>query len=582
MDISIKKIAVAYLLSISWSMPLLGMEHRHPAQAVSLYAHLNIEPNATAQEIQAAYKTLEDKQIESKSVDLERFFKVAEAYKILSDEEIRRLYDSNGYPAALFRLGQKERLPDQIARNVEAARELLQHHLTEVKAYDPVEFKAKIEEANNYYQANLFMGTSELWYVLRDTLAGNYYKLISYLIGIKYDSAQICEHINRGLCFASQNSTIRKELIKFKTRLSPEEDSKKSHVSQKSEPNIFKNYKVDPIILSEMHTNKNRIVALIKRTDYVSPKMFYETVCKCSDDVRKYDSIMHVFKNDPAFVRARYRCGDLTYRAAQQLFKMSEGDVWFCYGLHHTKVLFKKALEHIVFLGNTSKQRITKDDVEREMNILQPHLNYLYKEGSHLRAFFNNPVVDLDICKDVCDVMLDEIEKLDPETQHSALDSIMCLVERYVSENRYDYLLSIGYKVLTKLGKFATKGDDRFQKLKDYMLKIEPLQFFEARIDFLAKHEANMQSDVLADSIMQNYFSVSSLMPYSVHEMFGDILFAYLRLEREAQFDKMYALAKHCVAFDQWPRHIKEHRLLPTMQNFIARYEKLKAEGRIK
>ena len=65
MDISIKKIIFSCVLSIASGISLMAMEERQPlpTEEVSLYAYLRIKNDATAQEIKAAYKTLEHEEI---------------------------------------------------------------------------------------------------------------------------------------------------------------------------------------------------------------------------------------------------------------------------------------------------------------------------------------------------------------------------------------------------------------------------------------------------------------------------------------------------------------------------------------
>ena len=97
------------------------------------------------------------------------------------------------------------------------------------------------------------------------------------------------------------------------------------------------------------------------------------------------------------------------------------------------------------------------------------------------------------------------------------------------------------------------------------------------------KYEAkNVPTESLANTIMQNYFTAQYIVPQSISEMFDDIFLVYTRLEAEMKWDTMYDLATRCIAFDRWPQDILEHRLLTTMRTFIARYEQLKAQGRIK
>ncbi|CAJ1051127.1 dnaJ homolog subfamily B member 9-like [Xyrichtys novacula] len=64
------------------------------------YEILNVEPTATASQIKKAFRKLAVKYHpdKNKSADAERTFReIAEAYKVLSDKEKRRLYDNVGH-----------------------------------------------------------------------------------------------------------------------------------------------------------------------------------------------------------------------------------------------------------------------------------------------------------------------------------------------------------------------------------------------------------------------------------------------------------------------------------------------------
>ncbi|KAM7422410.1 hypothetical protein PAMA_010453 [Pampus argenteus] len=68
------------------------------------YETLNVEPTATDSQIKKAFRKLAIKYHpdKNKSVDAEKTFReIAEAYKVLSNKENRRLYDSLGHEAFL-------------------------------------------------------------------------------------------------------------------------------------------------------------------------------------------------------------------------------------------------------------------------------------------------------------------------------------------------------------------------------------------------------------------------------------------------------------------------------------------------
>ncbi|XP_071350222.1 dnaJ homolog subfamily B member 9-like [Trachinotus anak] len=89
---------VVLLLCLSEAVPAASETNRN------YYDTLSIEPTATDSQIKKAFRKLAVKHHPDKnrSADAEKTFReIAEAYKVLSDKEKRRLYDSVGHEAFL-------------------------------------------------------------------------------------------------------------------------------------------------------------------------------------------------------------------------------------------------------------------------------------------------------------------------------------------------------------------------------------------------------------------------------------------------------------------------------------------------
>uniref|UniRef100_UPI0037E7CAED dnaJ homolog subfamily B member 9 n=1 Tax=Semicossyphus pulcher TaxID=241346 RepID=UPI0037E7CAED len=90
---------VVLQLCLSLVLPAAGSETSR-----TYYDTLNVESTASDSQIKKAFRTLAVKYHpdKNKSADAEKTFReIAEAYKVLSDKEKRRLYDSVGHAAFL-------------------------------------------------------------------------------------------------------------------------------------------------------------------------------------------------------------------------------------------------------------------------------------------------------------------------------------------------------------------------------------------------------------------------------------------------------------------------------------------------
>ncbi|KAE8298684.1 DnaJ-like protein subfamily B member 9 Microvascular endothelial differentiation gene 1 protein [Larimichthys crocea] len=92
---------VFLLLCLSQVLPAAAAAHP-PETSRNYYDTLNVEPTATDSQIKKSFRKLAMKYHpdKNKSADAEKTFReIAEAYKVLSNKEQRRLYDNIGHDA---------------------------------------------------------------------------------------------------------------------------------------------------------------------------------------------------------------------------------------------------------------------------------------------------------------------------------------------------------------------------------------------------------------------------------------------------------------------------------------------------
>ena len=90
-----KYLTIWLLVCIVCLLPLV-------AAAKDFYRVLGVKPHASEREIKSAYRKKARHMHPDKHPDkAEAFMEVSEAYQVLSDPELRRVYDSHGADAAL-------------------------------------------------------------------------------------------------------------------------------------------------------------------------------------------------------------------------------------------------------------------------------------------------------------------------------------------------------------------------------------------------------------------------------------------------------------------------------------------------
>ena len=586
MTISIKNIIFLGILSISCGMPLFGMEERRPlpAQEVSLYTLLKLDNNATEEQIKTAFTNLQNAQIESGFKDEENFFSVALAYKILSNNELRECYDNYGYIVAYNDLrmkGYSQKVDLEVKAKIEEYQNVLQKSLMSM---DTLTIQIDTKKVNDFYQANLFKGTPELCDTLRDYIAQNYYNLARGLYAVKYKRNQVLEYIKQGLNFALAESYFSNELKALQNELQNQTKSQTElspvgfqwHQSRESKAYVDNQREIVLNFLND--TNAKVLNALKDKEAFETPTTFCKKIYEYLDALANYD-VQVDLKNDLVFLRKRYMCGEFTYKAAEKLRKMSQGTIWYSYGLQHRKILCQKALGHISCLQNLNKYRNTKRSIESDIVKIQGLLDSWYTQGGCLVDFFTKPEIPFDLCKDVWIGMIDDIGRFDADIQDVMLNSTYQLTVRCSREHYYDEIINISSKALAN--QYIQSRADFVAQYKRLIDSIFNEVFDTCHRGLRTKHENKASAETLADHIIQNYFTIQHAPSQSIKTMFEDILSVYTRLEPEMKWDKMYELAKSCLTFDKWPQHIQIHRLFITMRTFKARYETLKARGRI-
>ena len=219
---------------------LLGMEECQPLppQGVDLYAYLRVNNDATTQDIDTAYKALEHREIMSGFKTVDYFFNVVRAYKILSNNELRNIYDNRGPSAAdvaLYATGYPH--TTDLAVRTKIAKDQ-----DDLRSKDNDALLELIKEVNDYYRGHLFMGTAKLCYTLRDCIAQNYYNLAHGLFyNVGYNHNVVLEYIKQGLNFALPESPSSNALKAFHDKLQkPIESQTKSPRVDPTMASIYK------------------------------------------------------------------------------------------------------------------------------------------------------------------------------------------------------------------------------------------------------------------------------------------------------------------------------------------------------
>lgn len=619
MTISIKNIIFLGILSISCGISLFGMEERRPTEAVSLYEYLSVKNDATAQDLDMAYKALEDEEIRSGFKTLDYFFDAVQAYKILSDNELKQVYDQHGYASAYNQLILKG-YPQKIDEDVQSRMKKYQYELKN-NPKDTVSFQDSTKKVNAYYQAQLFMGTRALCNELRRVIAQNCYDLARFLYGIQLcrhirayevqQGIQICAYIDEGLRFALSDSPLVRELASLrkkitdraeqsmkkiedgkgilviprknfyiyesseikKRKIKEKDDTKKVARKQKQsksprlekvddeQKNKAKTSFSDKLKIMGLLENNNKNLAYILENmpPAWTPKMLFEKICEVSERRDNNDDTMNLLQHDPDIVRARFIGGQLLQRAAKKLFEKSQRTPWVYYGLQRAKILCQKALDHISLAQGINEYNDMHTHIQNELAVIQKRLNTWYGQKKAVYDFFNLDI-PLDICKDVLIGLINDAETLDDQTRNTVFICVNLLAIRYISDGRYFDALAL---INNALEKSYAQSTDAFEKCIKLKSSIEDqISRFQRLFNGSSDENFDMSDKFLS-------------------EMFADIISIYTRFERNKKFDKMYDLAKKCLTFDRWPQSVREHKLFTTMQSFSAIYEMKKAQGRI-
>ena len=381
---------ILFLIILSCFTGLFAMEERQPShgQGVDLYLLLRVNNDATTQDIDTAYKALEHREIMSGFKTVDYFFNVVRAYKILSNDKLRNIYDNRGPSAAdvaLYATGYPH------ATDL-AVRTRIAKDQDDLRSKDDNALLKLIKEVNAYYRGHLFMGTAKLCDTLRDCIAQNYYNLAHGLFcNVGYNHDVVLEYIKQGLNFALPESPASNALKAFRNKLQkPIESKTKSPRVDLQQWRPSTNIQREAALHLLDDTNAKILNIVEGREAYETPTMFCKKIYEYLDAFANY-TMPASLEKDRNFSRKRHLCSGLTHSAAEKLLEMSKDTIWHIYGLQHAKILCQKASDHTLHLQNIKRYRDTKQTIESSIITIQGSLDAWYTQGSCLVNFFTSP-----------------------------------------------------------------------------------------------------------------------------------------------------------------------------------------------